>query len=228
MKLEAKIKKLDKEIHETEKVRRELQTPNSISTRETETESENNYFQTPLPGRKSLPVKRVKHKLGYIRGLITHMIDLVNQDPNADVNLRSELSNIVKRNGNPKSEKETPDVIKNITSIAEESEIISPIKITLRKKRSKSKYEYKRTENLYPKRRKVWKEDLEYYSNYSKNSLASFSSSYKRQKTVERDNYLSFSEKEDFRMKPKFNVPKKKLSPHVTPFFSPDTLKNLA
>jgi hypothetical protein len=86
-------------------------------------------------------------------------------------------------------------------------------------KRAQSKYDEIRGVNPYPRRRKVWQEDFQYYSNFSKNSLAGKSTSHKRQKTVERDEYLSFSEKEEQTpIQFKFKNHKKKYSPRVNPF----------
>eukprot|EP00343_Euplotes_focardii_P004750 CAMPEP_0205812932 /NCGR_PEP_ID=MMETSP0205-20121125/17547_1 /ASSEMBLY_ACC=CAM_ASM_000278 /TAXON_ID=36767 /ORGANISM="Euplotes focardii, Strain TN1" /LENGTH=239 /DNA_ID=CAMNT_0053094427 /DNA_START=183 /DNA_END=902 /DNA_ORIENTATION=+ len=198
MRLEDKIKKLDREIKETEKMRNEVHRSNSMSTHETEIDSENSYLLNPYPERKSMPIKNT---LGHIRGIITHMVDLVNQDPLADTELNSELSNLVKQKYSFKDSQDTPSALKSINSIAEETpqmlelaQSFNSYPKKIRKMRSKSKIDTKRTENMYPKRRKVWKEDLEYYSNYSKNSLLGHSFTYKRQKTIERDNYLSISE----------------------------------
>lgn len=119
--LEAKIKQLDKEINETEKIRNDIHRSNSISTHETEMDEEQNYLSTPVPDRKSLPVKGVKNTLGHIRGLITHMIDLVNKDPNSNCNLSAELSNLVKLRSELRSTKETPDMIKSIKCIVDKT-----------------------------------------------------------------------------------------------------------
>lgn len=231
--LEDKIKRLDREIKETESIRDQVHRSNSMSTHETEMDSENSYLFNQFPERKSMPVKNVKNTLGHIRGIITHMIDLVNQDPSADTELSSELSNLVKFQSQAKKNQDTPEVLKSIELIAEETpqrqesaKALRSRSKKLRKKRSKSKIETKRTANLYPKRRKVWKEDLEYYSNYSKNNLLSLSFSYKRQKTIDRDEFLSFSEREDVPLR--MNVPKKKPSPRVNPFCSPNTLLKIA
>lgn len=119
--LEAKIKQLDIEINETEKIRNDIHRSNSISTHETEMDEEQNYFSTPVPGRLSLPVKGVKNTLGHIRGLISHMIDLVNKDPNVNCNLSSELSNLVKLRSELRSSKDTPDMIKSIKCIVDKT-----------------------------------------------------------------------------------------------------------
>lgn len=169
--LEDKIKQLDREISITERIRNEVQKSNSISTHETEMSEGPNSFQTPCQGRKSMPVKNVRNTLGHIRGLITHMVDLVNQDPGTEAGLSQELSNLVKMNQTLTIE-ETPEMVKNIknivneTSVAlERSEDMNPIEKKLRKKRSQSKYEGVRRETFHPKRRRVYKEDLEYYHN---------------------------------------------------------------
>jgi hypothetical protein len=119
--LEAKIKQLDIEINETEKIRNDIHRSNSISTHETEMDEEQNYLSTPVPGRLSLPVKGVKNTLGHIRGLISHMIDLVNKDPNVNCNLSSELSNLVKLRSELRSSKDTPDMIKSIKCIVDKT-----------------------------------------------------------------------------------------------------------
>jgi hypothetical protein len=80
-------------------------------------DEEYSYLLTPVPERKSMPVKGVRSTLGHIKGLISHMVELVNRDPNADSNLSSELSKLVKFKSVLASEKDTPDVIKNIKSI---------------------------------------------------------------------------------------------------------------
>jgi hypothetical protein len=231
--LEAKIKKLDQEINETEKMRDEVSKYNSISTHETEMDEEQNSMQTPAKERKSMPVRSVKNTLGQIRGLITHMVDLVNRDPASDPNLSSELSQLVKFRAELKSEKETPEVIKSIKSMLDRTPVETSSKEecsyhnmsvpealerTKSKKRAQSKYDDKRTPNHYPRHRKVWKEDLDYYSNFCRNSLAGESVSNKRQKTVERDEYLSYSEKEEFPFKFKRSKPLKKISPRINPF----------
>jgi len=202
---------------------------NSISTHETEMDEENSILQTPVSGRKSMPSTGVKKTLGHIRGIIAHMVDLVNQDPNISSNLSSELSSLVKVRANLKSNKETPDVIKDIKSVITNTPQIlnsaNPYSnLPVYKKRAQSKYEQKRVKENMPKR-KVWQEDIEYYSNYSKNSLACLSHSHKRQKTI-CTNYLSFSEQEDSPIK--FKVRKSKDSPKVSPFCISVDLKPVA
>lgn len=157
--LEEKIKELDREIKETENKRREVTRCHSISTHETELDEEIYSMKTPVPERKSMPSGGVKHTLGHIRGIITHMVDLVNKDPSADVNLSSELSDLVKMKAEIKSDKETPDVIKSIkTFIGKTPAMLDSMfsqdlcKETTVKK-SQSKYEEKRLANHIPKRK---------------------------------------------------------------------------
>ncbi|CAI2372824.1 unnamed protein product [Moneuplotes crassus] len=230
--LEDKIKQLDREILMTEKIRNEFQRFNSCSGQETEISEDHNSFQTPCQERKSMPVGNVKNTLGHIRGLITHMVDLVNQDPNTDSSLSKELSNLVKMKHKIKIE-DTPKVVKSIkaifrdTSVAlEDSEDLNPIEKKLKKKRSQSKIEYCRKENLYPKRKKVWKEDLEYYHHLGNNNHKNFSFSFKRQKTVDRDSGDTHSEGEESHHKSVFSV-SKRVSPRVNPFCSPNTLESM-
>ena len=85
-------------------------------------------------------------------------------------------------------------------------------------KRAHSKYQEKQGINAYPRCRRVWKEDLQYYSNFSKNTLTGRSISHKRQKTVEREEYLTFSEKEEIAPIPFKLSNQKKVSPRVNPF----------
>jgi hypothetical protein len=228
--LEAKIRQLDKDIKETEQKRKEINRSNSISTHETEFDDENNYYQTPVPERKSMPVHGVQKTLSQIRGIITHMVDLANQDPNISQSISSELSSLIKVRSELRSQNtETPEVIRSIKTIVDKTpsilESFNPYSNMSRsKKRSISKYEQKYGHER-ANRRKVWKEDLDYYSTLSNNSLVG-SYSHKRQKTVEGNNYLSFSEREDSPVKFKFR--KNKNSPKVNPFYSPTTLKLLA
>lgn len=227
--LEDKIKELDREIKETENKRKAVNRCNSISTHETEFDEDSNVYQTPVPERKSMPVKGVKNTLGQIRGIITHMVDLVNKDPKADTNLSSELSSLVKIRAELRSDKETPDVIKTINSLADKTpnliESIQSLKSSNRgqsKKRAQSKYEAKRDlTNHYPRHRKVWKEDLMHYSNYSNNSLCGKAKPNKRQKTVEGTQYLSYSEREDSPIKFRFRHKEKEAGPSVQPFYIP-------
>lgn len=228
--LEAKIRQLDKDIKETEQLRKEVNRSNSISTHETEFDEENNYYQTPVPERRSMPVYGVQKTLNQIRGIITHMVDLANQDPNISQNISSELSSLIKVRSELKSQNtETPEVIRSIKTLVDKTpsilESYHPYSNMNRsKKRSTSKYEHKYGHER-ANRRKVWKEDLDYYSTLSNNSLVG-SHSHKRQKTVEGNNYLSFSEREESPVK--FKVRNAKNSPKVNPFYSPKTLKLLA
>lgn len=118
--LEEKIKQLDNEIRETENIRKEVYRSNSISTHETEMDEESVGYHTPVPERKSMQYG-VKNTLGQIRGLITHMVDLVNKDPSVTPALSSELSSLVKFKAELKSDKETPSVIKKITTFADKT-----------------------------------------------------------------------------------------------------------
>lgn len=122
--LEDKIKKLDKEIRETEKMRKEVNRSNSISTHETEQDEENCYMHTPVPERKSMPAGGVRNTIGQIRGILTHMVNLVNRDPNVDLNLSSELSSLVKLKAELKSDKETPEVLKSINTFIDKTPAI--------------------------------------------------------------------------------------------------------
>lgn len=181
-----------------------------------------------------MPAGGVKNTLGHIRGIITHMVNLVNKDPNADPNLSSELSSLVKFKGNLKNEKETPEVLKSIKMFIDKTPSIldsvytAKVEDTVPKeKRAQSKYDDKRSSNNYPRRRKVWKEDLEYYSAMTNNSLLSKDTSHKRQKTVDSPRYMSFSERDSSPMKFKIQKPKDD-GPKVNPFYTPSTLKSLA
>lgn len=120
-KLEDKIKKLDREIRETEKIRNEVHRSNSISTHETEMDSENSYLINPIPERKSMPNKNIKSTLGHVRGIITHMVDLVNQDPSVNSSLTSELSSLVKFRARMKKNQRTPDALKNIEDMSKKT-----------------------------------------------------------------------------------------------------------
>jgi hypothetical protein len=138
--LEAKIKQLDKEIYETEKIRNDVHRSNSISTHETEMSEEYSYLLTPVPERKSMPVQGIRNTLGHIKGLISHMVELVNRDPNADSNLSSELSKLVKFKSVLASEKDTPEVIKSIKCIIDKTpSILQSMNTQNDSKRQKSK-----------------------------------------------------------------------------------------
>lgn len=122
--LEDKIRKLDMEIRETEKMRNEVHRSNSISTHETEQDEENCYMQTPIQGRKSMPAGGVRNTIGQIRGILTHMVNLVNRDPNVDLDLSSELSSLVKLKAELKGDKETPEVIKSLNTFMDKTPAI--------------------------------------------------------------------------------------------------------
>lgn len=96
LRLEEKIKRLDQDIQITEKIRGEVHKGNSISANETEISEDPNSYITPCRERKSMPVRNVRNTIGHLRGIITHMVDMVNNDPNTDASLSQELSNLVK------------------------------------------------------------------------------------------------------------------------------------
>ena len=161
----------------------------------------------------------VKNTLGKICGLLTHMVDLVSKDPYTTPLLLSEISGKQHSISN-KFVDLFLTLIKNNQDIVE----ISENKLGNQMKRAQSKKDSKRLSFNPHRKRKVWKEDIEFYSNYSKNSLTSKSFSHKHQKREDSQNYLTFSEREESPIK--FKVKSKK-SPKVSQFCIPTTIANL-
>lgn len=214
---------LDREIKEAEMKRGEVYNGNTTSTHETEfneDEGKVSFDYTPnlIPERSPMPIG-VQSTLGKICGLLTHMVDLVSKDPYITPSLLSEIS------GSRHSFLQRcyfAYIIVDFQDIAEASDKAKVSKSSI--KRAQSKKDSKRFSINLHRKRKVWKEDVDFYSNHSKNSLTSKTFSHKHQKTEDNQNYLTFSEREDSPIKFKVNSKK---SPKVSQFCIPTTAANL-